>query len=91
MIGTSWSSTSWRDNAWANNTWAGDNPWADKLYLMVPTQDDIVYLRKLTEDAVVTAGHTFDHIHLTPASTVLGPEGTMFYCSDDNAIWVATE
>jgi hypothetical protein len=36
-------------------------------------------------------GHTFDHIHLTPASTVLGPEGTMFYCSDDNAIWVATE
>ena len=30
-------------------------------------------------------------VHLTPKASSTGVEGTMFYCSDDNYVYVATE
>ncbi len=30
-------------------------------------------------------------ITLTPKASSTGPEGTVFYCSDDNSVYVATE
>lgn len=33
----------------------------------------------------------YDEIHLTPKSSSTGPEGTIFYCDDDNGVYVGTE
>ena len=33
----------------------------------------------------------FDEINLKPKASSTGAEGTMFYCSDDNYVYVATE
>jgi len=32
-----------------------------------------------------------DEIHLTPKASSSGPEGTIFYCSSDNSVYVGTE
>jgi hypothetical protein len=32
-----------------------------------------------------------DEIHLFPKSSSNGPEGTVFYCNDDNHVYVGTE
>jgi hypothetical protein len=38
------------------------------------------------------SGNVFDEIVLTPkASSISGAEGTIFYCSSDNGVYVATE
>lgn len=35
--------------------------------------------------------YEFDEIRLTPKASSTGPEGTMFYDSDDDHVYVATE
>lgn len=37
------------------------------------------------------SGVTDGEVRMTPKSSSTGPEGTMFYCSDDDHVWVATE
>jgi len=37
------------------------------------------------------AGSEFSEIRLTPKVSSSGLEGTMFYCSEDDHVWVATE
>jgi hypothetical protein len=57
----------------------------------VTVTDDAVNGRVLVTVSPNGGGHTFDEIHLTPKASSTGVEGTMFYCSDDNSVYVATE
>ena len=61
-----------------------------KLYTINPYSEHEYTIPEHKDDGGQD-GHTFSHIHLVPVSSADGAEGTMFYCSDDNSIYVATE
>jgi len=45
----------------------------------------------LNQAVKTTSGPTFDEVKLTPKASSTGAEGTIFYCSDDNSVYVGTE
>ncbi len=52
----------------------------------LPNPEETLSFEHLAENYDIT-----DEIRLTPKSSSSGPEGTVYYDSDDDHLWVATE
>jgi hypothetical protein len=57
-----------------------------------PNDDGVIASAQLdTGIALINGSRPFNEIRLTPKAASTGAEGTVFYCSSDNALYVATE
>ena len=58
------------------------------------TPDDAMRRSEKTafdQDLNTTDNVEFSEVRLTPKALSAGPEGTIFYCSDDNSVYVGVE
>jgi hypothetical protein len=59
--------------------------------IMTDADKKIVSVDYLDQAVKTTSGPAFDEVKLTPKASSTGAEGTIFYCSDDNSVYVGTE